>query len=181
MILHQGDFLDFLRYGSDEYSEVARRLTDLFELPDLFTLKDRFVDRRHVNVTERGEKTISKSEVIIANCLYKYDRQGLISYAYEDKFVTSGGIPVKPDFTIEHLSTGRRFYWEHLGMMGVASYREKWELKRKAYIASGLVPSKQAGPEADRVLIVTEDTPDGGINSRYIDEIVRKTILGEQT
>jgi len=46
---------------------------------------------------------------------------------------------VKPDFTIDNINTGKRFYWEHLGMMTKTDYREKWEKKLASYIKDGFV------------------------------------------
>ena len=68
-------------------------------------------------------KMLSKNEVIIANCLHKYKKQ--LTYAYEDKLkLDSASRTVKPDFTIENLTTRKKFYWEHLGMMTKTDYRE---------------------------------------------------------
>jgi hypothetical protein len=89
-------------------------------------LKQKWYDARYVNISERGEPMLSKNEVIIANCLHKYKKQ--ISYAYEDKLTLDNTRSiVKPDFIVENLSTGRKFFWEHLGMMTKTDYREKWK------------------------------------------------------
>jgi ATP-dependent exoDNAse (exonuclease V) alpha subunit len=180
IILHQGDFEEFLRFTSDEFSETARRLTDLFYLPSLKQINNKRLDSRYVNVSERGEFMISKNEVIIANCLYKYEKQGLLTYGYENKLKMNDGRELKPDFTIECLSTGQKFYWEHLGMMTLETYREKWAKKLTSYLESGFVLHTEAGIEDDLVLITTEENPNGGINSQKIDELVRTVILNEE-
>lgn len=83
-----------------------------------------------MNISERGEPMLSKNEVIIANCLNKYKKR--ITYAYEDKLkLDASGFAVKPDFTVDNLETGKRFYWEHLGMMTKTDYRERWERSSK--------------------------------------------------
>jgi hypothetical protein len=54
-----------------------------------------------------------------------------ISYEYEQK------LPSKdnpndfrlPDFTVSY--EGDTFYWEHLGMLSVPSYKEAWDRKRQ--------------------------------------------------
>jgi energy-coupling factor transporter ATP-binding protein EcfA2 len=176
IILHQGDFRDFIRLASTDASSTARRFTDLFHLPEVKQLKQKWYDARYVNISERGEPMISKNEVIIANCLNKYKKQ--ISYAYEDKLkFDNSAKTIKPDFTIENLATGKKFYWEHLGMMTKIDYREKWEKKLASYIQDGFVRYKEAKPTDEKVLIITEENPNGGINSQEIDKLVRTFIL----
>lgn len=178
IILHQGDFRDFIRLASTDASSTARRFTDLFHLPEVKQLKTKWYDARYVNISERGEPMISKNEVIIANCLNKYKRQ--ISYAYEDKLkFDSSARTIKPDFTIENLATGKKFYWEHLGMMTKTDYREKWDKKLASYIQDGFVLHKEAKATDEKVLIITEENPNGGINSQEIDNIVKTYILEE--
>jgi len=178
IILHQGDFRDFIRLASTDASSTARRFTDLFHLPEVRQLKQKWYDTRYVNISERGEPMLSKNEVIIANCLHKYKKQ--ISYAYEDKlkFDTTSRT-VKPDFTIENIGTGKKFYWEHLGMMTKTDYREKWEMKLASYLQDGFVLHSRASAYDEKVLILTEENPNGGINSQEIDTLVRKYILEE--
>ncbi|VVB87290.1 RecBCD enzyme subunit RecD [uncultured archaeon] len=178
IILHQGELRDFIKFASTEASATARRFTDLFFFPEVKQLENKYYDARYINVSERGERMISKNEVIIANCLNKYKKQ--ISYAYENKLkLENSGRTIKPDFTIEHLGNGRRFYWEHLGMMTRDDYREKWELKKKGYFNDGFVIFTEANSDTDKVLIITEENPNGGVDSQYFDQIVRKYILGE--
>jgi ATP-dependent exoDNAse (exonuclease V) alpha subunit len=178
IILHQGDFRDFIRLAATDASSTARRFTDLFHLPEVKQLKQKWYDARYVNISERGEPMISKNEVIIANCLNKYKKQ--ISYAYEDKLKFDNTVrTVKPDFTIENLITGKKFYWEHLGIMTKNDYREKWEKKLASYIEDGFVLHTKAKLNDDKVLIITEENPNGGINSQEIDNIVKNYILKE--
>jgi ATP-dependent exoDNAse (exonuclease V) alpha subunit len=178
IILHQGDFRDFIRLASTDASSTARRFTDLFHLPEVKMLKQKWYDARYVNISERGEPMLSKNEVIIANCLHKYKKQ--ISYAYEDKLkFDKTAITVKPDFIIENIESGRKFFWEHLGMMTKTNYREKWERKLASYIQDGFVMHTNSTVDDDKVLIITEENPNGGINSQEIDNLVRKFILEE--
>jgi hypothetical protein len=176
IILHQGDFKDFIRLASTDASSTARRFTDLFHLPEVKQLNKKWYDARYINISERGEPMISKNEVIIANCLNKYKKQ--ITYAYEDKLkLESSERVIKPDFTVDNLSTNKRFYWEHLGMMTKTDYREKWEKKLESYKNDGFVLHTEAKPTDSKVLIITEENPNGGINSQYIDELVNTYIL----
>jgi ATP-dependent exoDNAse (exonuclease V) alpha subunit len=176
IILHQGDFRDFIRFAGTEASATAKRFTDLFFLPDVKQIEKKYYDARYINVSERGERMISKSEVIIANCLNKYKKD--IRYAYENKLtLESIGRTIKPDFTIEHLGTGKVFYWEHLGMMTREDYRQKWLKKKQGYIDDGFVLFTEVKVDDDKVLIITEENPNGGIDSQQFDEIIRKYIL----
>jgi len=176
IILHQGDFRDFIRFASTEASSTARRFTDLFHLPDLKQLNKKWYDARYINISERGEPMISKNEVIIANCLNKYKKQ--ITYSYEDKLkLETSDRTIKPDFTIDNLFTNKRFYWEHLGMMTKTDYREKWLKKLEGYKNDGFVLHTEATDDDDKVLIITEENPNGGINSKAINELVIKYIL----
>ena len=62
---------------------------------------------------------------------------------------------------------GDTYYWEHLGMLSVPSYREAWERKRKWYKDNGY---------ADR-LVTSEDGPDGSIDAAQIERIARERIF----
>ena len=176
IILHQGDFKDFIRFASTDASATARRFTDLFYLPDIKQIENKFYDAKYINISERGEPMISKNEIIIANLLNKYRSE--ITYAYEDKlkFETTG-LTVRPDFVIDNLITGKRFYWEHLGLMTQKKYREKWEKKLNGYLNEDFVLHHKAQPADERVLIVTEENPNGGINSQEINNLIETIIL----
>jgi ATP-dependent exoDNAse (exonuclease V) alpha subunit len=177
IILHQGDFRDFIKYSGTEASATARRFTDLYFLPTVKEYRKKFYDARYINISERGEPMISKSEVIIANCLNKYKSE--ITYAYENKLeIKSSGRTIKPDFTIEHIASGRTIYWEHLGMMTQDNYREKWLKKKQGYLDDGFVVFTDAKEDDEKILILTEDNPNGGVDSKYFDDILKKYILG---
>jgi len=179
IILHQGDFRDYIKYAGTETSATAKRFTDLFYLPDVREYKKKFYDARYINISERGEPMISKSEVIIANCLNKYKNE--ITYAYENKIeIKSSGRRISPDFTIEHLTSGRVYYWEHLGMMTLDDYREKWIKKKQGYLDDGFVVFTEAKEDNEKVLILTEDNPNGGVDSKHFDDIIKKFILGSE-
>lgn len=107
----------------------------------------------------------SKSEVIVADTLTSLG----ISYRYEEK-LPSPSDPRDfrlPDFTVSY--EGDTFYWEHLGMLSVPSYREQWEQKKAWYERNGY---------SDK-LVTSEDGPDGGIDASEIERIARKRVLME--
>ncbi|MFN2364592.1 MAG: helicase-related protein, partial [Halarsenatibacteraceae bacterium] len=86
-----------------------------------------------IHKTEQGEKVRSKSEVIIANILY---RSG-IKYEYEKKLPYAPGKWKEPDFTI--MTDDGEWYWEHLGMLGVQDYDEDWIEKREIFESMGIM------------------------------------------
>ena len=71
--------------------------------------------------TERGELVRSKSELIIADLLY---REG-IPYRYECPLLLKGHRLIHPDFTTLNVRKRKVLYWEHLGMMDDAEYASK--------------------------------------------------------
>jgi hypothetical protein len=123
-----------------------------------------------VHVTTRGELVRSKSEVIIANLLHKYEEKKLLSYEYE-KQVSAPDDEWDlrlPDFTVT--VEGKTFLWEHCGKTGDPIYLDKWERVRR--------PWYERHGYGDR-LIVTYDTADGAIDSAAIEhEVIQGQILG---
>ncbi|WP_240374047.1 RecQ family ATP-dependent DNA helicase [Bacillus piscicola] len=77
--------------------------------------------------TRKGDLVRSKSEVIIANLLYDAG----INYEYEKKLYYEQGRWIEPDFTIT--AGEKEIYWEHLGMIGKASYDKRWLEKTAVY------------------------------------------------
>lgn len=77
--------------------------------------------------TTQGDLVRSKSEVIIANLLYQYG----IKYEYEKKLKYNDKW-IEPDFTVI-LDNGEEYYWEHLGMIGLESYDNRWLEKQEIY------------------------------------------------
>jgi hypothetical protein len=169
VILHQGNFNDYRKFTTGEYSETGRRLTDLFSEPKLKIINKKFYDTKYIQISEKGEFMISKSEVIIADKLHNNN----IQYAYEAPISDGTGITIHPDFTIEDGDTGITYYWEHLGLLTKDDYRSKWKRKTEWYERNGIVEYTK-NPDADKQLIITRDKPDGGIDSSEIKEIIDK-------
>lgn len=179
VILYQGEFHDLKRYSSPYYSEAARRLTNLFENPRLVEIappslgasgeswEPRPVQENLVHRTRRGDLVRSKSEVIIADLLHSKG----ISYEYEKPLPGGDGDVRFPDFTIEDAATGQVFYWEHLGLLADPVYRDRWERKKAWYRAQGILPREEGGGEAG-VLITTQDSPEGMIDSSALEALV---------
>ena len=167
IILHQGSLLDMKKYADGHFSETAKRLTNLFEAPQIVQVKERFLEDRLIHRTMKGEAVRSKSEVIVANMLAAKG----IEYSYEKPFVGNDGAARFPDFTIVDDNTGEIFLWEHCGMMNDPGYKTKWEAKQAWYLRQGVVEHTN-GRGQTATLIVTYDDADGGIDSHHVAELI---------
>lgn len=166
IILHQGPRADLRKYSSDDRSETARRLTNLFEAPSPIKIDGRFYEEGLIHRTSNGEMVRSKSEVIIAEHLAARD----VEYSYE-RSLTIGGKTKYPDFTIEDMESGVTLYWEHCGMLHVPTYRKRWEDKLAWYRENGILPHDEGGGP-NGTLIITRDDPNGGIDSERITQLL---------
>jgi ATP-dependent exoDNAse (exonuclease V) alpha subunit len=175
VIFHQGPLADYRRYSGEEYSEVARRMTNLFTdpLPRKVTVgtQQRFLEDGLIHRTERGDLVRSKSELIIADKLFARG----IDYAYEQPLVLPNGHILYPDFTITDHARGVTFYWEHLGLLDDPAYRARWEKKRQEYIAAQILPWQEGGGERG-TLIETRDDPGGALNAEEIARIIEEVL-----
>lgn len=79
------------------------------------------------HLTLRGEYVRSKSEALLANIFYYHN----IPYQYEKPLILNGRM-VLPDFTLIG-PDGHEIYWEHLGMLHIKSYAQKWAEKNRFY------------------------------------------------
>lgn len=98
-----------------------------------------------VYVTDKGDRVRSKSELNIANTLFKMN----IPYKYECPLILSNGIIIHPDFTLLDVARRREIYWEHRGMMDDRYYLKHALLRVKDYAKEGIFVG-------DR-LIITEE------------------------
>ncbi len=163
VLLIEKDIEPLRRLRSPECSDTRLRNTHMFTL----ALRPEGVARPYpealIHRTRKGVAVRSKSEVVVADVL---DVLG-ISYAYEEPLYsrTERKDFRLPDFIVSF--EGDVYYWEHLGMLNVPSYREAWERKKKWYEENGY---------ADR-LITSEDGPDGSIDAAKIEQIARQRIF----
>jgi ATP-dependent exoDNAse (exonuclease V) alpha subunit len=170
VILHQGPRSELRRYSSDDRSETARRLTNLFEVPQPIEIEGRFYEEKLIHRTSRREMVRSKSEVIIADRLAANG----IDYTYEQP-LTIDNITKYPDFTIEDMESGENYYWEHCGMLHVPQYRKRWEEKLAWYRANNILPSDEGGGTRG-VLIITRDGENGSIDAANIDRLITQLL-----
>ena len=178
VVLHQGDLHSLRKYSREEYSDLARRVTNLFlpPAPVEFEVegRPRFLEEGLIHRTKRGDLVRSKSEVIIANELLS---QGVERYAYEQALKLPSGAIRYPDFTIIDDDTGETFYWEHLGLLHNPEYRARWERKRAAYRDADIKTPDEGGGQAG-TLIITQDDEAGGIDAQAIARLISDVVLG---
>ena len=167
VILHQGDLFDLRELSSPAHSETAARQTNLFSDPEPIEINGRFLEAGLIHCTRNGLAVRSKSEVVIADLLHSKG----IEFTYEQPLRFDDGSWRSPDFTIEDDTTGRTFYWEHLGMLQRPSYLRRWKQKLEWYREHEVLPYEEGGGPAG-TLIVTEDGPDGSISSAAMEALV---------
>lgn len=93
--------------------------------------------------TDQGDMVRSKSEVIIANILYRH--KGELLYKYErplEVMVDGYKQVIYPDFTVLNIHTGKVTYWEHAGRMDDPGYANNFVKKINTYIQNNILPGK---------------------------------------
>jgi ATP-dependent exoDNAse (exonuclease V) alpha subunit len=172
VVLHQGPRIELRKFMSAEYSETARRLTNLFSMASLVEHKSKFYEERLVHRTLRNEMVRSKSELVIADRLHTNN----IDYLYEQP-LTIGGQTRYPDFTIEDAESGKKYYWEHCGLLLNPEYRRRWEKKLNWYRQNNILPWQEGGGTGG-TLIVTQDSSTEGLSSIEIEKLIKDILIG---
>jgi len=85
--------------------------------------------------SNNGIRLRSKSEVLIANQLEKYN----IPYRNDAAFIL-GGQTKYPDFMIKNPYTGITTIWEHFGALHQPGYEQKMNEKMELYLKHGYIP-----------------------------------------
>lgn len=109
--------------------------------------------------TANKERVRSKSEVIIADTLKRYD----IPYRYEYP-VELGDKTFHPDFLCLNLRTRQEIIWEHFGMMDSTEYLEKAIPKVLIYNENNYFLGKN--------LIITMETQHNGIKTQQLEMLI---------
>ena len=181
-ILHQGPFDRFLALRHYVFSNIASRFTNLLRTPayeavrlpadlpvGLSGSKRDFLEERLIHRTIRGEMVSSKNELVIANILYDFEREGQLTYEVEPPLNFDGAGGRHSDFRI--YAKGQNWFWEHCGMLDNVHYRNRWNSKKKLYAENGFTvfSSENTGGR----LIVTKDGPEQGLDTKAIEELAR--------
>ena len=172
IIMHQGTRSSLKDLSSPHASETARRRTNLLadcrmvsvEIPE--KQRSVFLEAGLIHRTSGGHMVRSKSELLIAEALLEAG----VEFQYE-RPLTLDGVTRYPDFTIADDISGRKIYWEHLGMLDDESYRAGWERKLAWYREHGieLHDVDVKGPE---VLVTTTDSATQGLNMAEVKGLI---------
>jgi hypothetical protein len=163
VLLVEKDSQPLLDLRRPEASDTMRRTTRMFKLligqdAGDIGVKGPYRPEGLIHRTADGTSVRSKSEVIVYDILVSLG----LSVQYEQKLTASNGDEKNfrlPDFTIHH--QGRAWYWEHLGMLDKASYKQDWDLKKEWYRDNGYWD-----------LVITSEDHRGGLGGVvYADEI----------
>lgn len=111
--------------------------------------------------TDKGERVRSKSEIIIANKLLRYN----VPYRYEYPLKLQSGIVTHPDFTCLNVKTRQEYIWEHFGLMDNSEYACNAIRKINDYANSGYI--------LGRNFIATFETSFTPINANNIDILIK--------
>ena len=127
--------------------------------------------------TARGERVRSKSEVIIADTLFRYN----IPYRYEFPITLkrSNSADIRrdfgrsntlyPDFLCLNTRTRTEFYWEHFGLMDSTEYSNNAAGKLRLYTENGIL--------AGRNLIITMETQTEPPSIKALEKLIEEFLL----
>ena len=127
--------------------------------------------------TARGERVRSKSEVIIADTLFRHN----IPYRYEFPITLKrinpddirrdfgSSITLYPDFLCLNTRTRTEFYWEHFGLMDSTEYSNNAAGKLRLYTENGIL--------AGRNLIITMETQTEPPSIKALEKLIEEFLL----
>ena len=114
--------------------------------------------------TGRGERVRSKSEILIADTLARFN----VPYRYEYP-MNIGNTVIYPDFTVLNIRKRQEYIWEHLGMMGQLKYATSTSRRLEMLEFNGYYPGEN--------LILTMETEDNPLNTKLIVHLIKKYLL----
>jgi len=116
--------------------------------------------------TARGERVRSKSEIIIADTLARFN----VPYRYEYPLTLNSNhhskITIYPDFLCLNLRTRQEFIWEHFGLMDDPEYSAKTVQKLNTYTENKIFPGKN--------LIITTEAASLPLNAKHLELIIKE-------
>ena len=169
MIKKSESIADRIRNTYSDYPPQVREFIEPIDISDAdyvsewlaedYTKKE-IKDETPFYLTDNGEHVRSKSEINIANLLFKHN----IPYKYECPLKLSNGRIIHPDFTILDIRTRRVKYWEHRGMMDSAEYANHSVMRIREYERSNIKLGDQ--------LIITEETSAIPLGTKDIEDVI---------
>jgi hypothetical protein len=172
----------YLEYGQDNdmtaiYDNLSSRRKELvipYSEPDEMFVKNwmgityepmGFDEDYPEYYSDNGIRVRSKSEIIIANMLEKYQ----VPFRYEYPMILDKRGMVRPDFTCLNIRKRKEFIWEHFGMMDDEEYAQKNVQKINSYEENGF--------HAGINMIMTFETSLTPINSNIIRTMIENYLL----
>ena len=123
--------------------------------------------------TEKGDTVRSKSEVIIANILYRNRKDILYKYERPLEVIENGRQKtIYPDFTILNKHTGEITYWEHAGRMDDPYYANDFVKKMNTYITNDLLPGRD--------IVVSFESQSTPLDIKVVKRLVKQIISGNK-
>lgn len=119
--------LDARRRENAQLPKVNSYLFDLHVSKDAIMKRRSWYEAGKIHEALTGDMLRSKSEVIIANLLH----ERALPFHYELPLFAPDGTLRLPDFTIA--SSGKMYYWEHLGLLDQTKYADEWKRKKAWY------------------------------------------------
>lgn len=116
-------------------------------------------------LTKNGEYVRSKSEKILADLFFD---MGIV-YKYECQVILKNGKAYYPDFTFLSPYTHEEIYWEHFGVMDNETYSRNSISKLNTYFFNGIKQTEN--------LIVTMETSNTPLNTKYAEELAKKFLI----
>lgn len=168
---YTGKYIDVYK----KYPKLVREFITPISMPDEEYIKKwndaeyvgkTIVGNGDVFITEKGEHVRSKSELNIANALYKYH----VPYKYEKPLKFKNGKIIYPDFTILDIKNRREIYWEHRGMMDDREYARHSVQRIKEYMDNGICIWNG--------LIITEETSVCPLGTKEIKKVIDSILQG---
>lgn len=115
--------------------------------------------------TDNGERVRSKSEILIANAMFR----NKVPYLCEFPVYDNGILIAAPDFKCLNVRLRKVYYWEHLGKLGDQDYANRNVNKFEKYTLSKDFDESR--------LILTFETDTHPLNTRVIEEKIRRFLL----
>lgn len=125
--------------------------------------------------TARGERVRSKSEVIIADTLfrmkipYRYEYPHRMRVAPNGSKASEKSLLFYPDFTCLNVRTRREFVWEHFGLVDDAEYAKQMVLKMENFAKNGYFPGDG--------LIASMESAETPLSTNMVELLVRKYLM----
>ena len=176
VILYQGKFRELQQYIQDSHSEIARRITNIFSVPDLVSVDEDknsfYLEKSLMRSSHKSESTYTGSEKIIEEELNKSE---IKKFQHKSKLQLHGDAVAIPSFTIVDNDLGTTFYWEHIDYQNDTTHSEEREVLVNKYRESQILPHDEGGGN-EGTLIITSDEKNGKVDRKKVAELIAELL-----